>query len=107
MFCEFGFVLLFWWRMLDGGEGGIEVEVLRQSDGFLVMSFLLRAGLFEDVRDCVEDTEGYGTHSFRIGAASEANARGWGTKAIKELGRWSSNCYKGYERRLEGVSYED
>ena len=42
----------------------------------------------------------YGTHSFRIGAASEANARGWKREAIKEIGRWSSDCFKAYVREV-------
>ena len=45
-----------------------------------------------------EDPGSFGTHSFRIGAATEADARGWGELAIKELGRWSSDCFKGYVR---------
>ena len=45
-----------------------------------------------------EEPSSYGTHSFRIGAATEADTRGWGAMAIKELGRWSSDCFKGYVR---------
>ena len=46
------------------------------------------------------DAGSYGTHSFRIGAASEANDRGWKSKAIKELGGWSSDCFKAYVREV-------
>ena len=45
----------------------------------------------------------FGTHSFRIGAASTAAAMGYSTQDIKRLGRWSSSCYKRYIRTLPTV----
>lgn len=42
----------------------------------------------------------FGTHSFRIGAASTAAALGYGPDAIKKLGRWSSRRYRTYVRPL-------
>ena len=51
-----------------------------------------------------ENPEAFGTHSFRIGAASEAKARGWDTRGLKDLGRWSSDSYKGYVGQLGGES---
>ncbi|XP_078240223.1 integrase/recombinase xerD homolog [Pogona vitticeps] len=42
----------------------------------------------------------FGTHSFRIGAASTAAALGYEADGIKRLGRWSSKCYKTYIRQL-------
>ena len=38
------------------------------------------------------------SHSFRIGAASEAARRGVCESAIKEMGRWKSNCFRIYVR---------
>ena len=38
----------------------------------------------------------YSSHSFRLGAATTASKLGWSVEAIKVLGRWSSDAYKGY-----------
>ncbi|XP_063781423.1 uncharacterized protein LOC134930666 [Pseudophryne corroboree] len=40
----------------------------------------------------------YGTHSFRIGAATCAEAEGLPASEIKKLGRWKSGAYKVYLR---------
>ena len=40
----------------------------------------------------------YSSHSFRIGAASAAAAAGIPDWQIQALGRWSSDCYRGYIR---------
>lgn len=40
----------------------------------------------------------YGTHSFRIGAATSAAARGLSAADIQELGRWKSGAFKAYVR---------
>ena len=45
----------------------------------------------------------FGTHSFRIGAASTAASMGYGVERIKQLGRWSSGCYSKYIRHLPNV----
>ena len=45
----------------------------------------------------------FGTHSFRIGAASTATALGYSVEQIKRLGRWSSSCYRKYVRNLPNV----
>jgi hypothetical protein len=42
----------------------------------------------------------YTSHSFRLGAASSAANRGWSVEKIKESGRWSSDSYKLYVRKL-------
>uniref|UniRef100_A0ABM5EUS7 Integrase/recombinase xerD homolog n=1 Tax=Pogona vitticeps TaxID=103695 RepID=A0ABM5EUS7_9SAUR len=45
----------------------------------------------------------FGTHSFRIGAASTAAALGYDVEKIKRLGRWSSTCFRKYIRQLPNV----
>ncbi|XP_054852797.1 uncharacterized protein LOC129341561 isoform X1 [Eublepharis macularius] len=42
----------------------------------------------------------FGTHSFRIGAASTAAAMGYTDAAIRRVGRWRSAAYRGYVRPL-------
>ena len=42
--------------------------------------------------------KGYTGHSFRIGAATTAHARGLGDATIKKLGRWESAAYLLYVR---------
>jgi hypothetical protein len=52
-------------------------------------SLLLRIGL---------NDANYAGHSFRIGAATAAAAAGVEDHVIKDLGRWSSDCYARYIR---------
>ncbi|XP_055340932.1 uncharacterized protein LOC129589976 [Paramacrobiotus metropolitanus] len=40
----------------------------------------------------------YGTHSFRIGAASTAASHGASEATIQRIGRWKSSCYARYVR---------
>lgn len=42
----------------------------------------------------------FGTHSFRIGAASTAAAMGYPITAIQKVGRWRSAAYRSYVRPL-------
>ena len=42
--------------------------------------------------------DGYYSHSFRIGACTSAANNGVNDHVIKELGRWSSNCYQLYAK---------
>ena len=59
------------------------------------------------LRELGEEGDSYGTHSFRIGATTEASERGWGREAIMEMGRWALECYKSYvreeSRREDGI----
>ena len=47
---------------------------------------------------CGYSTAAYKGHSFRIGAASEAAARGVPDAKIRSLGRWSSDAFRRYIR---------
>ncbi|XP_056385746.1 uncharacterized protein LOC130281967 [Hyla sarda] len=40
----------------------------------------------------------FGTHSFRIGAATEASRAGLSVSDIQRIGQWRSACYAGYVR---------
>ena len=44
------------------------------------------------------NTQVYKTHSFRIGAASDAATRGVPTATIQQMGRWKSDALKNYIR---------
>lgn len=59
--------------------------------GKILTSSLARAGLLGAGRR-------FSAHSFRIGAATEASQVGLDGDAIKNVGRWRSNCYKRYVR---------
>ncbi|XP_067320652.1 uncharacterized protein [Anolis sagrei] len=42
----------------------------------------------------------FGTHSFRIGAATAAAEMGYGDDEIKAIGRWRSGAFRGYVRSV-------
>ena len=44
------------------------------------------------------DSEGYSSHSFRIGAASTMGSLGFSDSDIKSVGRWHSNAFNSYVR---------
>ncbi|KAM3911197.1 uncharacterized protein RB166_019888 [Leptodactylus fuscus] len=44
------------------------------------------------------DPSEYGTHSFRIGAATEASRAGLPVESVQRIGRWRSSCYASYVR---------
>ncbi|XP_069110198.1 uncharacterized protein [Argopecten irradians] len=52
------------------------------------------------------DSNRYKTHSFRIGAATEAAIRGLSDREIQLLGRWSSDTFRQYIRIPEKVMLE-
>lgn len=47
---------------------------------------------------CDLNLQNYHTHSFRIGAASTAAAKGFTELQIQTMGRWNSNAFRKYIR---------
>ena len=64
--------------------------------------FLTRARFVMEVKKALElagvNAAEFNGHSFRIGAASTAAARGMEDSLIKMLGRWESDAYQRYIR---------
>ena len=56
------------------------------------------AALTEDLQFCNLNVAQYKTHSFRIGAASWAAAKGMSDTQIRAFGRWKSNAFLRYIR---------
>jgi hypothetical protein len=79
-------------------RGTREGPLFRFKDG----RFLTRQRLVDHVREVLQsvgmDQSKYCSHSFRIGAATAAAARGMEDSVIKTLGRWRSLAYLEYIR---------
>lgn len=84
-----------WLAMRGSGvPGGIFIH----ENGSRVTEAQLRGVLRKALQRLGIDGKEYGTHSFRIGAATEATNRGWSQREVMQLGRWSSNCFRRYVR---------
>ncbi|XP_078503203.1 uncharacterized protein LOC144761851 [Lissotriton helveticus] len=94
-----------WGRRLAAGGTEAGTEVFDRGEAGRVTAAQLLWVLRHALRSMGEDPKDFGTHSFRIGAATEAARRGWGKEDIKRLGRWKSDCFKTYVR-LRGVAVE-
>lgn len=44
------------------------------------------------------DSSSFGTHSFCIGAATEASRAGLPNADVQQIGHWQSGCFSGYVR---------
>ncbi|XP_075038755.1 uncharacterized protein LOC142099314 [Mixophyes fleayi] len=71
---------------------------LIHADGAPLTKFQFNAVLKATLKHVGLNPELYGTHSFRIGAATAAAGRGASISAIKSIGRWKSDVYKKYVR---------
>ncbi|OCT91864.1 hypothetical protein XELAEV_18014921mg [Xenopus laevis] len=68
------------------------------SDGSFVTRFQFVKIVKGAVRKLGIPPDHYNTHSFRIGAATQASLMGLGEEFIKRLGRWNSSMYQLYVR---------
>lgn len=71
-------------------------------DGSSVSRSWFASQLNGAIRFCGLDLARYKSHSFRIGAATSAVAKGWTDAQIRYKGRWHSDAFKKYIR-LEGL----
>ncbi|KAM3936568.1 uncharacterized protein RB166_008366 [Leptodactylus fuscus] len=71
---------------------------LVHESGFPVTSFQFRSVFNKSLSFLGADPSEYGTHSFRIGAATEASRAGLSVESVQRIGRWRSSCYAGYVR---------
>ncbi|XP_075063935.1 uncharacterized protein LOC142151813 [Mixophyes fleayi] len=67
-------------------------------NGMPMTKYQFSAIMKKSLRSLDLDSSMYGTHSFRIGAATSAALAGSSTETIKALGRWKSTAYKSYVR---------
>lgn len=85
-------------QALSGGKAAKWVAVAHAQTGEVVIQFQVRSVLRKYLRDLGLQDKYFSTHSFRIGAATEAFQKGLGPNFIKKLGRWESSCFKRYIR---------
>lgn len=77
---------------------GVGGPLLCHFSGQSVTRYQFSSVLQKALRYLDIDTASFKTHSFRIGAASAAFKAGHTADALKEAGRWKSNCYSHYIR---------
>nr|XP_033815966.1 uncharacterized protein LOC117367477 isoform X1 [Geotrypetes seraphini] len=68
------------------------------ANGSPLTRYQYQAVLRMALRFCGEDPSAYGTHSFRIGAATSASIAGMSGEGIQRLRRWVSDAFRGYIR---------
>ncbi|KAK3093264.1 hypothetical protein FSP39_013437 [Pinctada imbricata] len=67
--------------------------------GLPLTSYQFASVLTKSIKAIGLDPKFYKTHSFRIGAASDASSKGESPEKIQKAGRWKSKCYKTYIRQ--------
>lgn len=80
----------------SGLKGG---SIFLHKNGAKISSAHLLAVLWKTQVGVGQDPGQFGTHSFRIGAATEAARLGWDIEDIKRIGRWNSACCNIYDRK--------
>lgn len=87
------------WRFFLQLERGPGDEIFCHADGARVTAPQLLAVLRMALKKLGIDPVGFGTHSFRIGAATAAARLGWSWDRIRQIGRWNSRCCERYVRK--------
>ncbi len=67
-------------------------------DGQPLTRYQFQAVLRKALQQCGIKADSFGTHSFRIGAATTAALNGVPAEEIKKMGRWRSNAFQSYIR---------
>ncbi|KAJ1124094.1 hypothetical protein NDU88_002556 [Pleurodeles waltl] len=89
-------------RKVDASiQANVVTEAGKLEDGTRLLASQLLAVLRMALRRLGLDPSNYGTHSFRIGAATEARNQGKSDQLIKQLGRWRSGCFQKYVRSFK------
>ncbi|XP_070597474.1 uncharacterized protein [Erythrolamprus reginae] len=88
-------------RLYCGMRGSGQGYLFRHCDGTPLTRFQFWALVSRAMAQVGMDPAGYGTHSFRIGAASSTALSGFPAHRIREIGRWRSAAYLGYVRPAE------
>ncbi|XP_053573728.1 uncharacterized protein LOC128663434 [Bombina bombina] len=78
-------------------------SLLVHVDGRPLSQFQFRAVLNKSLCRLGFNSRDFGSHSFRIGAATEASVRGLSDSVVKGIGRWCSARYRRYVRPDLGV----
>ena len=79
-------------------RGGAPGPLFCWADGAVISRSYFTRSLKEVLQYCNLDENRYQTHSFRIGAASWAAAKGMSDSQIRVFGRWNSNAFLRYIR---------
>lgn len=87
------------WRVFRSGGQVSEGEIFCHASGARATAAQLLAVLRMALKRLGLNPVGFGTHSFRIGAATEAAGLGWSWDRIQQIGRWRSRCYERYVRK--------
>ena len=87
-------------QMLDyvSVRGNAPGPLFCSADGSPIPRSYFTRSLKEVLQYCNLDEDRYKTHSFRIGAASWAAAKGMSDSQIRAFGRWNSNAFLKYIR---------
>lgn len=78
--------------------GSISTTVLAHQDGAPLSKFQFGSVFKKCLSVLGLDATQFGTHSFRIGATTEAARAGLANSDIQRIGRWRSTCYASYVR---------
>lgn len=83
------------WLEVRGTDRG---PLLQHSNGFALSRFQFGAVFKKCLLAAGFSTQNYSSHSFRIGAATEAARWGLEDKLVRQLGRWESQRFRLYVR---------